>query len=228
MLKSEPATEENIDKTGLYHRVHLPEARANEALPGVFIVHGRSGDATLMWVFSKVLQGLGVRVIAPQAPIPDPNGAYSWWLIDESPARARRGEIETSLDQFELFVKKSIESYNLNPKKLYAFGFSQGAALLGMLSLKNPELFKGVGLLSSFIPEFAFEKDFVSAQTKDLPSYFIFHGTEDKIIPFSMGEKTRDQILSLGAKLEFHSDSVAHKVSSQGIRALENWIKGLV
>lgn len=224
MLKSEEAKTKNIEKTGLYHRVYLPEGSEDEKSPGVFIVHGRAGDASLMWVFSKVLKGMGATVISPQAKIKDPVGSYSWWLIDETPTRAKEEDIERSVEEFKGFVEKCVETYNLDENELYAFGFSQGAALLGVLSLRFPELFKGVGLLASYIPEFAFDKK----GEGELPEYFMFNGTEDEVITFDRGEETKRRLEEVGASLEFHSDDVGHKVSSSGIRKLGEWFETMV
>ncbi|MFN8391421.1 MAG: PHB depolymerase family esterase [Bdellovibrionota bacterium] len=234
MLTSRPATESEIAITGLRHRVYIP-AEGSAGKPLVVYVHGRAGTEEVMWVFSKALERIKPVIVSPQATIPDLNG-FSWWPVHEklsasadAALRAERlREVEVGVLQAKAFIEKAHEHYGTDRSRTYIAGFSQGGALSATLSLMEPRMFRGVGILSGFIPYAVIgENGLVSADVKagrvDLPPYFIFHGTEDPVLPFSRAEETRDWLRGAGATVDFHQDAVAHKVSSSGIKALGEW-----
>ncbi len=104
MLKAREASEREIEETGLSHRVYLPEGagEGGQRHPVVLMVHGRAGNESVMWVFSKALEGIKPIVVSPQAPLVDPIGGYSWWLMEhdttaQSPAPAATNMTELGL-----------------------------------------------------------------------------------------------------------------------------------
>jgi len=240
MLNSRPASEEEIAKTGLISRVYVPP-EGSAGKPLVVLVHGRAGNAEVMWIFSKALEQIKPVVLSPQGFIPDINNGFSWWPIhdklsaDASAAlRAERlNEVNEGVLKVKGFIKRAHELYGTNPARTYIAGFSQGAALSAILSLLEPEMFQGVGILSGFIPYAVIEKpglvrDDVREGKAKLPSYFIFHGEDDPVLPISRSKDAKDWLEKVGAKVEFHQDKVAHKVSASGIRALGEWFQDVI
>lgn len=238
MLTSIEASKEKVDSTGLYHRVHLSEREKGELRPGVFLVHGRAGNATLMWPFTKALVDFKLRpvVIAPQAFIADPIGGYSWWEVSSSaldPAtgfrKTQRSDLLSGLEKLENFILRAVEIYDIDPRQVYAFGFSQGAALVATLSLCRPQLFQGVALLAGFIPSVVFSPpalvyEGVLGKSEKLPKYFFAHGSKDEVIPLSLAQTAKERLEELGAEVEFSIDEVGHKVGSGGMKGLSKWM----
>jgi predicted esterase len=238
MLSNRPLTDEEQEEIGLIGKI-----RDNSALPwgervGVVLVHGRAGNEALMWVFSKCIDFLDPIVFAPRAILADKIGGYSWWEVDDAPGAAVNENVPSnspnagwdklnpSINALELAVESLPAMYGVDPKKIIAIGFSQGGALISSLSLKRPELFKGVAILASFIPNIVREK-YVEVNFSKLPAYFMSHGTEDEIIPFEKALLTKEFIAMKAKDFIFHSDKVTHKISSSGIKGLAAWIKGL-
>ncbi len=237
MLNSELATEENIKKTGLAHRTYLPPE--GKGHPAVVFVHGRAGDGKVMWIFSRALQDIKPVIVSPEATVADSKGGFSWWDVDKYPPGAplsieeKIQVLTPAMKQMKNFVDKLPEVYNVDPNRIYAAGFSQGGGLLSALSLKHPELFKGVAILSSFIPK-TIQDDpelinpNIGNELAKLPKYFIFHGIEDEVIPHSRAKQTEEFLKVLNTDVEFHEDAVGHKVSSSGIKALKAWFKKII
>ncbi len=237
MLNSREATAEEIDKTGLFHRVYVPE-EGGAGRPLVVLVHGRAGNAQVMWVFSKALAGLKPVVVAPQGFVPDIKNGFSWWPLHEklsadasAALRAERlGEVETGVLKAKDFIERAQALYGADPSRMFIAGFSQGAALSATLSLMHPSMFLGVGILSGFIPyavvgEPGLVNPEVRAGRAALPEYFIAHGTEDNILPVQRAKESREWLESVGASVTYHEEAVGHKVGAAGIRALGEWFE---
>lgn len=233
MLISKEAEKKIIEEVGLVHRVYLPENRQKKNHL-VVLVHGRAGDANVMWVFSKALANIKPVVVSPQATIVDENG-FSWWDIHRSrefSEEEKIKEIYSASEKLEKFILECHRVYGTNPEETYVAGFSQGGAVASSLSLIKPNFFKGVALLSSFIPvTLTNNLDRVAPQVGrkgNLTKYFLFHGTKDPIIGFERAKKTEEFLRGIGVECAMYSAEVAHKVSSSGINALREWFEGLM
>lgn len=222
MLKSTIATDAEIERTGLYFRVYNPHKASP---PVIFIVHGRTGTAEVMWGFSRVFQSHDPLVLAPQAQLTDQLGGFSWWNVPTSiPTESAKpkvsdAELEEAVNRLKHFIEASVALYGADRGQIYGMGFSQGAALLGALSIESPNLFKGVALLAGFIPRRCFDGKEETLTT----DYFIGHGTEDETVALDRAELTRDGLIQRGAKVEFVTDPVGHKVGTAALRALTRW-----
>lgn len=235
MLISKEAESEVIEKTGLIHRVYLPENRSKKN-PLVVLVHGRAGDANVMWIFSKALVDLRPVIVSPQAVIRDQEmQGFNWWditlgnqLSDEEKIKG----IFAVAEKMEKFIEECHQVYGTNPEETYIAGFSQGGAVASCVGLIKPNFFKGVALLSSFIPvTLTNNLDRIAPLARkagNLTKYFLFHGTKDDIIGFERARQTKQFLEGIGVDCDLHSDDVAHKVSSTGIKALKGWFEGMM
>lgn len=231
MLKARDATAQEIAQTGLNHRVYLPEN--HHGRPVVVLVHGRAGNSRVMWTFSRVFEHLKPITVSPEGFLNDPAGGHSWWLVekDESePSRSKpvtKEQLYPAVNTLEQFILSLEDTYGADLDRIYAFGFSQGAAMITSLSLKRPQLFRSVGMLAGFVPKVAVDKEHLHPSVvesgKVLPPYFMAAGTEDKIIPLSVSYKGRDFLTELGASVEFKEEPVGHKVGAQAMRDLKQW-----
>lgn len=234
MLTSKEAESDFIAQTGLVHRVYLPESRSAKN-PLVVLVHGRAGEANVMWVFSKALVNIKPVVVSPQAGIVDEIGGFSWWSVAADKNLSEEEKIKEILDvagRLKKFILECHRVYGTNPEETYVAGFSQGGAVAACLGLIKPNFFKGVALLSSFIPvTLTNNLESIAPEAKgkeNLTKYFLFHGTKDPIIGFERAEKTAEFLKCIGVEYEMCSDEVAHKVSSSGINALKVWFEGMM
>lgn len=170
-----------------------------------------------MWTFARGIPSEW-NIIAPQAPLPDPIGGFSWWAVGEE--TISRTEIDRAGDLLEHFIDKVPSHYGLNPKFIVACGFSQGAGVLSVLLSRNPNLFRGVAILAGFVIKPEQELSAAASSTK----VFIGHGTNDQTVPLSKAEWGRDWLWARGYEVTFVADDVGHKVGTQGMRALKEWI----
>ena len=238
MLSSHVPAPEIVEKLGLIFKEHLPEGNP-EGLPLFLLVHGRTGDANVMWFFSRAFAKHRAVTLAPQGFQNDQLGGFSWWLIpnDDPKAAARllvqKPEILLAHERLEKFIAEAIAHYRVNPKKIIGIGFSQGGALLSSLSLRRPELFAGVALLASFVPKTMFtDEELISPAVKagkeKLPPYLFANGTQDQIVTIDKAHASAEGLRSLGASVEFFEDDVGHKIGTSGLRGLGEWCSRIV
>ena len=224
-------TEEN--EAGLKFRIHEPEGEVKRV---VLLVHGRAGNFDSKWVFARAFKQPGTLIIAPQAPIRDEpmeniTNGFSWWPVTNTNTERSKGSTEEDLQEGTKYLLNFLDGiYVIFPElkglPVYASGFSMGAGLVSAVSLERPELFSGVSMLAGFMPAFVYEKSFDTDLKR--PEYFIFHGSEDQIIPIEKAKRAKEFLNKLRLPVEFHQDEVRHKVSSNGIKALKNWFEGLI
>ena len=192
-------------------------AGLNNDSPVAYLVHGRSGNITVMSTFSRVLPS-DWALVSVEAPFVDPNGGYSWWDIH---AESKMEQRAASYLQLRNLVATWAQSQGLAPKFQLALGFSQGAAMLSLLIQREPELLQAVGLLSGFVLK---EE---SVQAGKRPAVFMAHGSRDEIIPIDRAQAGATHLIEHGYFVEQVGEDVGHKVGVQGMRALRDWAAGV-
>ena len=235
MLNSQPATANNIIQTGLSHRFYQSDSQYKTKKIVFVLVHGRAGNEQVMWVFSKAFAEFKPLTVSPQAPFVDHDkGGFSWWdvhkkIADQDKA-GKKAVLMPAVIAIEKFIDSLSDAYNQEIEEIYAIGFSQGAGLLSTHSLIKPNLFSGVALLSGFIPRVIEEQAAEICQEDKVfrPDYFIFHGSKDEVLPIEGAYSAKHTLESLGANVTFAEDEVGHKVSSSGIKALQEWCHAML
>lgn len=206
-----------IAKLGLSHTLKLGR---DPTAPLVVLVHGRAGDGKVMGIFKRSIPEHW-NILAPQAPLSDPIGGYSWWPFD-----IREGFVAAADGAASMvfsFIESAIEHYGLAPSILTAIGFSQGGALLSIAIQREPERFNGVGFLASFVVK---NRD-LDLGARKLPSVFIGHGRKDETVPIQLAEEGRRHLEEKGYAVTFVDDPVGHKIGPSAMRALGSWMREL-
>ncbi len=191
----------------------------DECAPLVYLVHGRAGDYNVMWAFRRTIPDHW-NIIAPQAPLEDINGGWSWWQI--KPELAPRSECIAASEKFLNFTNGVEAHYGLRPQLRLAIGFSQGSVLVGLAAQARPELFSGVGILAGFVEEHS-NNYLPTAAHK--PNFFMAHGITDDTIPYMRALASKSLLESWGLKVQFYEDSVGHKIGPAGMRGLKEWVQ---
>lgn len=197
--------------TGLHYSYRIGE---NLKAPLVILVHGRAGDHSLMWTFSRSIPE-EFSILAPQASLPDVKGGFSWWNIEGKEKLLQRAAVAS--DALSKFIDLAVDFHHLEPSYKLGCGFSQGAGTLSLLLQSRPELFSGVALLAGFVIRDQ------SKSPQNLSKIFMAHGTEDEVVSLEEARKGESYLRGLGASVEFHEDSVGHKIGINGMRSLKNW-----
>jgi phospholipase/carboxylesterase len=213
----QPADEGAIAATGLVHTVWEPEASGPH--PTVVMLHGRAGNEKVMWIFARTVPHTWL-IVAPRAPVADPDGGYSWRLRqgNEWPALPAFREAVRAVSRF---LSRLPALYNADSERVYLMGFSQGAATALATAMYQPGSVRGVAALAGFAPE-APAADPGWSNLKQVP-IFMAAGSQDTLVPVSRARECARALQEAGAALEYHEYETGHKLNSQGFRDLGRW-----
>ncbi|MFM8425909.1 MAG: alpha/beta hydrolase, partial [Chloroflexota bacterium] len=103
-----------------------------------------------------------------------------------------------------------------------AIGFSQGAAMVNVLGMLYPKRVRKMGVLAGFVPSGLDE--FVSQRVLAGKHIFVAHGTQDEMVPIDRARASMQLLEQAGASITYCEDEVGHKLSSNCLRALEEYL----
>lgn len=211
------STQEEEEFVGLrfIHRVGTDRSG-----PLVILVHGRAGDAQVMWAFDPVIPSQAT-VVSLEAFLEDPLGGFSWWYMEST--EPVRPAIVRARDRLCYAIERYIELENLRPSKRVALGFSQGAVLLSAALLTGKLPLEGLGILAG-VPYEGEEPPVIKGHTRVL----IAHGTQDEVLIVDRARVGAERLRALGLDVTYVEEDVGHKVGVQGTRALKEWLAEIV
>jgi phospholipase/carboxylesterase len=182
--------------------------------PPVVLLHGRTGDESVMWVVAEALPSAGL-MIAPRGLFPSPDGGFSW----SEPAPHRKPtfeELTPAVTALGVLVDKLELEGSLDRSRLILVGFSQGAALAFAAARDGRIRPKGIVALAGLLPE---------GDVTHLRQVPIFwgHGTRDKLVPIEEARFGAGRLRRAGAVVHFCEADVDHRVGVECMRGLKQW-----
>lgn len=211
----------------LEHTHRRPDAKSEGKSPAIIALHGiGSNDKDLISLQPYVDPRL--FFIAARAPheymMP---GGYSWFDLGINQATGQVsvdfGQVAESRDKIIAFIDEAIAAYDLDPKRIYLMGFSQGTMMSYTVLAKAPEKIAGIIAMSGrFVPQMFEGLD--TSKLKDFP-ILVTHGTLDEVLPISNGRASKEALEKLGVDLEYHEYPMGHEVSQSSITDVTNWMK---
>lgn len=171
-----------------------------------------------------------VRFVFPHAPVMPVtiNNGYmmrAWYDILGMDIVQR--EDEAGLRKSQTMVEHLIaqeKSRGIPASRIILAGFSQGSAMTLQTGLRHPEKLAGLLCLSGYLPLHATLPTERHGANHDTP-IFMAHGRRDPIVPIDRAEKSRDMLLALGYKLEWHEYPIEHSVCGEEIDDISAWLK---
>lgn len=218
MKKGEIGNREEFSRLSLKCVVRPPEQPGSR---WYLFVHGRGGNREVMKIFTRSLPPEAGYVLV-EAPFEDEViGGFSWWDAEARPLPIEQVNRAASL--LGALLSELKEEYGLEAKTSICCGFSQGAGILSWIISQNGYRPQGFAVLAGFLLSPPKEEYSVSA---DLPRFPVFwgHGEDDRVIPFSRAEEGVSRLRELNFPVTFISDPVGHKLGSQAMRALKEWL----
>jgi len=205
------------EQSGLVHRALKPKKPG--PYPTIVMLHGRSGDENVMWIFAKTAPPDWL-LVAPRGIQPDPAGGYDWRPRgqNEWPSLADFDDAVTAVAQF---IQALPQLYHADPARIYLMGFSQGAATAYAAALRHPGLAQGIAGLVGFVPTHC-DAALEESALADLP-IFMAVGKRDPLIPAQRSVGCAQTLTMAGTQLEYHEYDAGHKLNAAGLRDLQAW-----
>ena len=164
-------------------------------------------------------------VVSARAPITLAPGMYAWFEVQLDPVRPiiDPRQAEFSRQKLLTFIDEAIETYRIDPLRVYLMGFSQGAIMSFSVGLTHPEKIAGIVAMSGrvlpeIVPHIA-----APEALRDLP-IFVAHGTEDQVLPIHHGRAARELLQRLPVALTYREYPMGHQISDQSLADIAGWL----
>ncbi len=103
-------------------------------------------------------------------------------------------------------------------------GFSQGGAMALHIATRHAEKLAGVIALSCYLPlapELATARHDANLATP----IFMAHGTQDPVVPYPLGEDSRNLLAAAGYPVEWHAYPMPHALCEPEVADLRAWLR---
>ena len=187
------------------------------------MLHGRAAKAETIFSVEGLLDPT-LHIISIRAPYPSSKGEFEWFLPYDydhpltSFSEEHFKDSETVLTEMILMLLKE---NNISESKLFLLGFSQGAAMSYILSLRGKINPKGVIAMSGFFPRLIEKWESINKKSE----FLITHGNNDEVLPTSESIFAHNFLTSKGISSEYYEYKGRHKMTPQVIELINNWIR---
>lgn len=201
----------------------------------VIWMHGLGADGNDFVSIVKELDlsgAPGIRFVFPHAPtrpVTINNGFVmrAWYDIsfgdlEGNTRKADEKGVRESQAQIGQLIARENQR-NIPCKNIVLAGFSRGGAIALQTGLRYPEQLAGVMALSTYLPlaeSFAQEATPANAKT----SVFMAHGTQDPVVPYAMGNASRERLQQAGYAVDWHDYPMPHSVCLEEIADISRWL----
>lgn len=131
-----------------------------------------------------------------------------------------------SVQAIEALIAREV-SLGIPTQNIVLAGFSQGGAVALYVGLYYSQPLAGIMALSTFLPLETPITQNLSAANRATP-VFIAHGTQDVMVPFQLGELTRERLIKLDHKVEWHTYPMGHEVCPQEVKDISKWLQKIL
>ncbi len=183
----------------------------------LLLLHSTGGD-------ERQLVALA-RELAPRAALLSPRGK----VLENGVTRrffARRSMHELDIpdllqrtDELTEFVAAAVRAYELDPARVVALGYSNGANIAASMLLRRPGVLSGAALLRATLP---YEPEVPPAL--DGTSVLIAAGARDPYVAPGMSQQLADVLRAGGAEVSFQVTPAGHELLDADIEATLRWL----
>ena len=190
----------------------------NDPHPVLLLLHGWTGDESVMWVFTRRLSERYL-MIAPRGIFQTSSGGYGWQpkISQKWPEVADFRISSEAL--LELLNQKNFPAADFS--NISGIGFSQGAALMFTFALLHPQRIKALAGLAGYLPEDAHY--LVNEKPLSKKRIFIAHGRLDDRVPVEKAREAVEILTQAGAQVSYCEEDVGHKLSASCFRSMESF-----
>ena len=148
---------------------------------------------------------------------------YAWLPLSGERTEDHSKRVVELLDKF---VDEVMEQHNVKPGRVVMMGFSQGGGMTYQIGLGKPEIFPGLAVLSSTMPEPAVLDGLLPPQRTQ--AIFIAHGTSDEVVPMTRAQDALAFLEERGYQPVYKEYPIKHEITQEVLDDLASWIKEVV
>lgn len=203
-----------------------PMSSSNKAgpHPTLILLHGRGTDENDLLSLASSFDPR-LLIISIRAPYKFPFGGYMWFDFDEQNG-VNADQLIEGCDALIRCLDDVQQKHPVDSKRVFLFGFSMGAMMSLVVSLSNPNRFKGVVAHSGLL----LQKNRLKYQWNNLDgiSFFIAHGTYDPIVPVKFSRQAHQRLIEAKADVIYREYPIQHTISEQSLNDAANWLRAKI
>jgi phospholipase/carboxylesterase len=164
---------------------------------------------------------------APMRPVTINNGYQmrAWYDIIGIDRRSTEdfAGIQASADAIGALISQE-NGRGVATARIALAGFSQGGAMALHIATRLPEKLAGVIALSCYLP---MAREFATARhaANQATPFFMAHGSQDPVVPYSLGDESRQLLQTAGYSVEWHSYPMPHGLCEPEVADLRAFLR---
>ena len=186
----------------------------------LLLLHGTGGDENDLIDIGRVLDS-SAGLLSPRGKVLE-NGMPRFFrrlaegIFDEE-------DLVRRTHQLADFLRAAAIHYKLDPKRMFAVGYSNGANIAAAILLLRPELFAGAILFRAMVPLVPESLP----NLKEVP-VFISAGNVDPIVPVANVKRLGAMLREAGANVSLHYVDAGHALAPNDIEDAREWLAKVV
>jgi phospholipase/carboxylesterase len=209
----------------------LRRETADNPTASVIWLHGLGADATDFEPLVPMLDlSAHVRFIFPNAPVRPVtiNGGMemrAWYDIDPGAPLAGGNDIKNSVNAIRSIVEEEMAA-GIPSERIALAGFSQGGVVALELGLSFSQPLAGIMALSTYLHDHEQVTERLALANVDTP-IFMAHGISDPVIPITRAITSREALIQLNYRVQWHEYAMGHQVCPQEITHISQWLSSI-
>ncbi|MFD0868482.1 Predicted esterase [Chlamydia abortus] len=196
---------------------HLFEQGSNPEAPTLVLFHGTGGNERDLLPLARMISPessvLSLRGNVLENGMPRFFRRLSEGVFDEEDLIFRTGEVYQ-------FLQQASAQYSVDPGRLVAVGYSNGANIAGSLLFHYQDALQAAILHHPMVPRRGIKLPVLSG----IP-VFIGAGLNDPICPAAETEELQQLLGEAGAKVSVHWERYGHQLTATEVEAAAAWFK---
>jgi len=206
----------------LKYLTNYPDS-AQSQMPALFLMHGYGNNEKQ---FNKLLEAYNNKflIVSMRAPFRSMVLFNRWYeySISNGDTLSNQLQITESTNRIIHTIEHIKNEYNIDEKKMFIGGFSQGAIMSYKLALLYPQKFFGLIVHSARLPvEYSIVKS--SDYYKNL-NVLIVHGSEDNTLTTKWAFQGKMLFEQLGSNTEYFETKIGHEMTEVTIDKIIEWL----
>jgi phospholipase/carboxylesterase len=215
----------NTQTLSLTHLVREPKTESANP-PLLLLLHGVGSNEHDLFELTPHLDER-FFVVSARAPITLMPGSYAWFHVEFAPNNRiiiNPDDAEASRNLLIKYLDELVAAYQLDAKRVYLMGFSQGAIISQSIALTRPDKIAGVVAMSGRILPEVLSQQAPNEAFGRLP-VMVVHGLNDQKLDISYGRNARDVWSKLPVALTYREYAMGHEVTQDSLRDIVAWLK---
>jgi phospholipase/carboxylesterase len=213
-----------MESSPLYYKAAPLSTKEPGPYPALVFLHGRGSNENDLIELAPYLPPQ-LLVISLRAPHRYKYGGYTWFDLDET-FDINIDQLLGSCDAVSRCLDDIKQNYPVDSSRLFLFGFIMGAMMSLVMSLSNPDLFKGIVAHSGILPQHK-RLTYKWNELGNL-SFFIAHGSYDPVVPVELGRQVHERLIQSNANAVYKEYPIQHTISDESLGDIAGWLQNLI